>query len=500
MRSKSRGSVILIGAVSTALMLAACSNESSGGDSEDSEDAVSLTFARESAEAPPEDNVLETTLSEKIDAEFTLQTTGGEEYFSQLTASLAGGDPPDMFVIDRARLRQLVDQGQVLDLTDHMDELSDYAEFVSPETRARATIDGRDYAIVGRSGYMYQSYWIRKDWLDNLGLQMPETIEDLAAVAKAFTEDDPDGNGKDDTYGITGTASGAETPWQPLWAAFGSGGPGNFYAKDGEIVNGYLDPATKEALAFIQQLVADGVIDPDFVTNEAMHAHERAWQGRAGIIYFSWAAMTKPEFVDQYKTAQPDAEWVQLDPPSGPGGPGGLPRDVGAPFSTWAIPKSLENDEAKLQKIIDLVNYVSSDEGNRLVMYGIEGEHYTLDGDSVVPTDKMTEEGGYFWLYQITGRNDDDYLATKFAAQKDYIDFANNQPVIENYNSIVTPPAGYNAGDASRFIDEQFAQFVSGGRSLDEYDAFVDTLMNEFGYAEYIDNAKEQIASAGIQP
>ena len=44
--------------------------------------------------------------------------------------------------------------------------------------------------------------FIRQDWLDNLGLKMPTTIEELKEVARAFTEDDPDGNGQNDTYGL----------------------------------------------------------------------------------------------------------------------------------------------------------------------------------------------------------------------------------------------------------------------------------------------------------
>lgn len=45
--------------------------------------------------------------------------------------------------------------------------------------------------------------WLRKDWLDNLGLEVPKTMEDLEKVLTAFVEEDPDGNGVDDTTGLT---------------------------------------------------------------------------------------------------------------------------------------------------------------------------------------------------------------------------------------------------------------------------------------------------------
>ncbi|HEY8457605.1 MAG TPA: extracellular solute-binding protein [Actinopolymorphaceae bacterium] len=488
---------VLASLAASAVMATSCAGDQSTAKREGDGERITLTVHRPTEESPPDNDILKREIDKALGIDLRLVTTGGTEYETQLSASLAAGDPPDLFSISRPMLRKLASQGLLLDLTEYMDnELTTYTQFVSPETRTRGKIDGRDYALASKSGYFYPAYWIRKDWLDNLGLEVPRTVDELFEVARAFTKDDPDGNGKNDTYGLTGDRG--FSAFMPLWGAFGSGGPGNFYLKDGEIVNGYVDPATKDALAFIQKLNKQGVVDPDWVTNEFMTAHERAWQGRAGILYFSWSEMTKPEFVDQYKKANPEAEWIQMAPPSGPAGEGALPRDRGA-VTLWAIPRALEKDEAKLQKVFDLINFVSSQEGNRLVMYGLEGRHYTLDGQRVVPTDKLAEEGNYFWLYQLTGRDDEDYLATKFAAQQEYIDFANNQPFIEIYNSLVTPPEDYNAGDASRFIEEQFARFVSGARPLSEYDEFLDTLLNKFGYADYIESAKEQIRAAGIQ-
>lgn len=499
-----RSRFYLAGALACALALAGCgSDEAPASEDQDSDGSpVTLIVQRESAEGPPAADVIDEQLDAALNIDLQLSTAEGGEYYNQLAASMAGGNPPDLFIADRARLRQFIDQGLILDITDYMEDgsLEEYADFVEPETRSGGQFNGKFYGIARKTGAFYASYWIRKDWLDNLGLGMPETVEELMEVARAFTEDDPDGNGENDTYGLTGNSAGSA--FAPLWAAFGSGGPGQlgspgtFYVKDGEVLSGYVDPATKEALEYIQQLVGSGYVDPDFVTSEQAQAHERALQGTAGILYNSWSEMTKPEFVEQYKVAQPDAEWVQLAPPRGPAGQG-VPRDAGPAGGMWAIPQAVGEDEVKLQKIFDLINYVSSEEGNRVVMYGVEGEHYTVEDGSVVPTDKLDEEGGYFWMYQLTGRDDGDYLPTKFAAQAEYIDFANSQPFFENYSSLVVAPEG-SSGDTERFIEEQFAQFVSGARPVGEYDAFVDSLMNEFGYEDYLDAAREQLAGAGV--
>ena len=54
--------------------------------------------------------------------------------------------------------------------------------------------------------------WVRQDWLDKLGLEGPETLDDVEAIARAFMEQDPDGNGAADTYGLTGTMNPVMVP------------------------------------------------------------------------------------------------------------------------------------------------------------------------------------------------------------------------------------------------------------------------------------------------
>lgn len=67
-------------------------------------------------------------------------------------------------------------------------------------------VNGKRYRI-GKMANVLPNHTIviRKDWLDNLGLSIPETPEELLEICRAFTEDDPDGNGKDDTWGISMT-------------------------------------------------------------------------------------------------------------------------------------------------------------------------------------------------------------------------------------------------------------------------------------------------------
>ncbi|TDE02785.1 extracellular solute-binding protein [Jiangella asiatica] len=491
-------SALTVGSV----LLAACGG---GDEPEEGEGGtVQLTVAEFSygTELPDNDPV-KAQLAEElgVDVELSLGVDP-DEYWGQLATTLASGDAPDLFFVDRIHLHQMANQGLLLDLTDYIDEdLGTFDEFVGEDSYLQTTINDKVYALPKRgSGYNPNTYWIRKDWLDNLNLEIPESVDDLMTVAKAFTEQDPDGNGQSDTYGLTGATLGSAAnnqAWYPIWGAFGSGGPGVFYEKNGEIVNGFDDPATKDALEYINSLVGAGVVDPDYATNTLPLDHERAMQGMAGIINIEWPRMQKPEFIDQFEELQPDAEWVQIAPMAGPGGSGAMPLDLYT-SGGYAVPASLAEDEEKLNKIFELMNYISTEDGNRLVSYGIEGSHFELAGDQVTMTEQGVAESEPFWLYQFSGRDEASYLKTKFDYASAAIDFAWNQPTMEVHRSLVTPPEGYNDTDAATYAAQQVAQFINGSRSLDEWDAFVDELKTQFGYQQYIDAGTQQLEDLGV--
>lgn len=210
-----------------------------------------------------------------------------------------------------------------------------------------------------------------------------------------------------------------------------------------------------------------------------------------------WDAMKKQEFVDAAAAAQPGADWQQLPVMSGPAGDGYITLDpYGASF--FAVPASVGEDEAKVDALIDLLNYVSTDEGNRLVSFGVEGTHYTADGDTLAALPALDEDGGYFFVYQLTGRDEETYLEVKFPDEKPFIDVAAAQPLTLVYDSLVVPPEGYTASDAERYATEQLVQFLTGAKSLADYDAFVDELTGQFRYAELIDAGAAQLDELGL--
>ncbi|GGH80525.1 putative aldouronate transport system substrate-binding protein [Pullulanibacillus pueri] len=473
------------------MVLAGCSSEKT--DSGASKKVNSLQIIETGDHLPPKDeDIINKKLSEKLGVNIDLSVTAsGDDYKNNINTRLAGGDYPDLFsVIDHQTLQQYAEKGLLLDLSAYKDKLKTTIDFIGEESLKKGTIDGKLYAIAARPTINYNTYWVRKDWLDKLGLKEPKTINDLMKVAEAFTNDDPDGNGKKDTYGISG---GQLNAFAPIFGAFGVGMPGDFYVKDGKLVNAYFDPDMKPALSFIKDLVSQGVVDPDLMANTGLQHQDKAFQGKVGIVWLDWPNITKDQFVKQIKEANPKAKWVQIAAPKGPGGQYNGSWDTGATPAIFAIPKGLKNDPKKLDKVFELLNYVSSKEGNRLVQFGVEGRDYDLKDGKVVTKPKLDEEGGYFWLYQFTRRPEKEYLKTKFPKQQKYITFADNQPQIQALNSYVNIPDGYNPADADAFAQQEITKFIYGKRSLDEYDQFLKKLKTTFKYQSYLDSAKKQL-------
>lgn len=496
--------------VLSSTMLAACGNQSNaGGQESDGPDRsatnssgsgkpVELELIEPGQQMPPADqDLIKQALDKALNINFTLSGyPNGDDYKNQLNVRMASGNFPDLMTLDKNQLKEFASQGLLLDLTPYKDKLKQTIDYIGGDTSLKkGTVDGKWYAIFKPPYAAQESYWVRQDWLDKLKLKSPTTLDELTTVLKAFTEADPDGNGKKDTYGLTGQQLNA---FNPIFGAFGVGNPASedLYVKDGKVVSALYDPKVKDALAYIKSLIDAGVVDPELLTNTSNPIYvEKAIKGQVGMGWFGWSLLIKDEPLQQIKTVNPNANWVQIDPPKGEGGQSDSAFDIGASSGILAIPKSLEKDPEKLQKIFDLLNYVSGD-GARLVQFGIEGRNYTVENGKVAVTDKIGEVS-YAYMYQITGRPEMEYLSTKFPKQSEAIQFAVKLPRMEKLNGFVDAPDGYNPTDANRFIQQELARFLYGKRPLSEYDEFLSTLSKSMNYDAYLDAATKQLNGLG---
>ncbi len=499
--------------LSFAMLFSACSGAKSSGESPSpsgnagqanpsgaSKEPITINLFRAGQGLPaPDQDILLPRLNEALNMKLNYKTAP-TEYEQQLTVQIAGGTPPDMFSVTKEQMYQFVQQGLLLDLTPYLSSMKHITEEngFTKMHMLKGVVDGKQYAIPYRPLIPVQTtFWVRQDWLDKLGLKAPKTLDELKAVAKAFVEQDPDGNGKRDTIGITG--NGLKGTLSPIFAAFGVAEPGQMMIRDNKVVYSTELPETREAIAYINKMLSENLIDPEFLTNNSLMHQEKAFTGKAGIIYAHWAHIKRADMVAKMNAINPNQVWTQLDAMVGPNGQKFADYyDEGAANQRWVIPKSLAKQPEKVKKVLEYLDYVSGGEGQLLVNYGIEGRNYKMENGKIVLIPENQTEMGHASVHQTTGRVELDYLNTKFPDLAPYFNFTNKLPVISVYGNFATVPAGVNPADKLKYEEEELVKFIYGRRPLSEMDAFIKTLRNTYGLDKYIEETTKAMKVLGI--
>ncbi len=445
----------------------------------------------------PDKDVILQKLNEELNMEMEFNAPA-TDYEQQLGVKIAGGTPPDLFIVNKETMEKYASQGVLLEIGKYLDKMPNVKAKWSEEELNKGRIGGKVFALPKRPLIpVNNTYFIRQDWLDTLGLSVPTTVDELFEAANAFTYDDPDGNGKQDTFGLTGIGLEGTSPFLPIFSAYNTPGRGHIVLKDGKPVYSSVQPEFKEALAAIKTFVEAKVVDPEFMANQGTKADEKAYKGLAGINFAHWARMTKPANVEVYKAVNPNAEWTQMDALTGLGGKYQGVVDQGSAPGFVALPSSLENQPEKLNKVLEYIDYVSGGEGEALVNYGLEGVHYEMkDGKvSVLPA---STDVAYSHIHQITNRDDYQYLQVKFPDLEPYYNFSMNQPYIKVYTSFVTVPPEVNAADLKRYEEAEMIKFIYGQRPLDEFDQFVLTLKDTYKIDAFVAEAEKKLKDVGV--
>ncbi|MEG2381352.1 MAG: extracellular solute-binding protein, partial [Oscillospiraceae bacterium] len=227
------------------------------------------------------------------------------EVRQKLNMLIAAGDAPDlMWDYDRDYIGQLVAQDAIMPIDELLEKSTVYKDYLekNPDLKPYIMFDGKTYAITSkRPNVANYGAWIRKDWLDKLGLKAPKTDEELLAVAKAFKDGDPDGNGISDT--IPFALSGNDVIYN-----FYNIAKNNWYLENGKMVYGALTDRFVDAIRFKQRAYKEGLIDPEFITDTNNQRQQQNFTtGKAGIYLNAWDI--KPQYV-ALKQNDPNAEPV----------------------------------------------------------------------------------------------------------------------------------------------------------------------------------------------
>lgn len=244
--------------------------------------------------------------------------------------------------------------------------------------------DGHIYMIPNYNDYFNlscsQGYYIRKDWLEKLGLKEPETTEELYKVLKAFKEQDPNGNGKKDEVPLFLRANVNRKIMGTLTDIFKV--QFTWYEKNGEPVFGPSEPEYKEAMIELAKWYKEGLIDQEIFTR-GLSSRDYMLSNNLGGFTNDWFSSTG-SYNEKLKDIVPGFDFSVILPPKHKGN-GKTSHARPTYMGGWGITLVAKDPET----IIKYFDFWYSEEGRRLWNFGVEGDTYTVVGGEPHFTDKV---------------------------------------------------------------------------------------------------------------
>jgi putative aldouronate transport system substrate-binding protein len=471
------------------LLLAGCSgketNSSSDGKNADGKTEITWLNILHTA-SPPTDTVLD-QIEEKTGTEIKfswIPDASKEERINTALASDSLADIVTLTMLDNSSVRNSLKSGMFWNVEEYLDEFPNL-KAISKDTRESASIEGKLYGVPFQKDLARNGVVLRKDWLDNLGLSVPKTTEELMDVAKAFTEDDPDGNGQDDTTGFMDRSDLIYGAFKTLGSYHGTP---NIWEVDSEgnftpefETDGYI-----KTMDYMKELYENGWINKDFAVTAKTDQQQNFAQGKAGIyvgaLFDSKNLQTMAAGIqDQMEIALVNDMTSDANPEraiwSAGNGIGGL----------LAFPRSEVKDEAELKQVLKFVNDLLDKEIYTLMTYGIEGTHY-----------KLNNEGAYEITDQDLWQQEVQPFAASRPKETEYglkdpnpLKSEADVKIAENAKYAVLNPAfplesatnTTQGSEMQKIITDATYQYILGEASLDDFKKAVENWNNQGGKA-----------------
>lgn len=409
----------------TAAIMAISVTACGGGQTPQNEAGVIriFTYTGDEYESVTMDSVMK-KIETEVGVEIRFEGASAEDYYTKLTPMMGAMDWPDIIWSDPENSSGAFQNWSdpVQDMLWNLDELlagnsARYpylTKLIYSDLYKNIIYHDGHYIVPEVQTVTAWAIYYRADWLEAIGFvdedgnaKAPVTLDEFEYVMKAFSGTDlftdANGNKSGVTYGISPNTSNFYV--NPLYGAFGIT-PDWDITEDGEVSYMYAREEFKPYLEWMNKMYKQGWIDPTFNQNTGFTDRDDWYNGRVGCI------MTNGEghmewVVGNFEKSQGEGKVIVGPAPVGTGnvseltgctlgvaGEGGF-SNWGGYYGGYAITKST----ADPYKTLDLLEYLVSPEGSMLRLYGIEGQHYTVDanGDIVVDIDgRNAERINYF--------------------------------------------------------------------------------------------------------
>lgn len=336
------------------------------------------------------------TILERTNARVDIDWRVITDYPTQVATTLASGNLPDILGATNYGVLNLADEGAIIALDEYLDLIPNIVDAVGEDRMAKwREADGHIYTIptiVDVPGS--QSVMIRQDWLDQLGLAMPETWDDWLTVWRAFRDNDMNGNGdaSDEIPLALEMGSDGRRCVASLMNAFGiraSSDTQFCVLDDGTYTMVYEHPRFREFLEAVQGLFEEGILDQEFTMRAQAELFTAMDSGLVGST-MTWAERAKLSSYSNIEAGDEDALWVCVPPIQGPNGDR-MTQEREAVTKVWTITQTAV-DAGKVEDILKLFNWNFSEEGIELYNYGLEGVTFDyVDGNPILKPEVVAD-------------------------------------------------------------------------------------------------------------
>lgn len=355
-------------------------------------------------------------IQQKFGVSFKYLTSTTSGWQNVLNQYIGAGDVPDIFFHDHQEPAYSQwrndDNRYLFNFSTYLDEYPNlkaaFGRFPEKEMKAYLGGDYYSYPIVMNDAteedkINEHALYYRRDWYDNLvkknwkpssgrSLVDPEdpsfTYLNFYDLCEGFTKGDPDNNSRDDTYAYALTKDGGVYWWYPLLSMFNVIWDGWHYNETTKLYEpDCTSDQMKEALWYIADMFDKGYINQNYATTATQAVMKNEFvNGVAGMMCYNATYPMGKGILDlmvQYATAQtPLKDIVRAMP---------VPTNVNGQKTMFGYRnaygfRAINNDVTinKKRKIMEIMDWMLSDEGQTLLNYGLENVHYKYDSDGTM--------------------------------------------------------------------------------------------------------------------
>ncbi len=430
---------------------------------------------------------LEKRLGTAIEPTFAPSGNAYIEKFAALAASDSLADLTFLIGPSSEQLR-LIQQGAFTDLTSELsgDNLKQYPNLAlyPQQIWKNSSIKGKIYGVPRPLSLVGSPLMIRKDWMEKVGIPNPKNADEFFELITRLTKNDPDGNGKADTFGLGSAGSaGSDNVYSITYLQNMFRTPNNWRKNpDGTFVKDHETEEFKSAVAYVRRLFEAGLFHPDSATMSPAQADDFLVGGKIGGYASGIFSLPGPgKLWDKFAMVNPMAgnpvEKLQyLVPPAFDGGKPSFANTTGF-FGIAAIPAKVGRDKERVKELLRIVNYYAAPFGSEewtFMNYGLVGIHHEIKGVELVQTDQGKREIGDFW-HLASGERTYFYPTPPGAAKymqdfsKDALAVGIDDPTLGLYS----PTAAARGNELNQLRRDRLLAIISGREPLSALDTMI---------------------------